>query len=244
MNAHVLMLSSSRHADEPYLAHAKPHIHAHLNTTKEVLFVPFAGVNVSYDDYTKKVADALPELTVIGLHTFSSPADAIAEAKAKNQGIMVGGGNTFHLLYTLYEQNLIPLIQHAVAHGVPYIGWSAGSNICGATIKTTNDMPIIAPPSFDALDFISCQLNPHYTDFAPAGFNGETRDQRLREFTTVNPTTPVLAIREGTALILSAGKLAYMDATQNQLDGVIFLANDKHEINTDSDLTQFIDYCR
>lgn len=240
MTAHVLMLSSSRKNDEPYLAHAQPFIYEHLKGIKDVLFIPFAGVTISYDEYTQRVAEGLPTLNVTGLHQVSSPREAVENAIANNQAIMVGGGNTFHLLYTLYELDLIEPLKSAIADGLAYVGWSAGSNICGMTIRTTNDMPIIPPPSFDALDVLSCQLNPHYTDYSAPGHNGETRDQRLAEFTTVSPTTPVLAIREGTALKLTDNKLTLL----GDLGGFVFLADEKHPINEGDDLTQFVDYCR
>jgi len=134
-------------------------------------------------------------------------------------------------------------MKHAIADGTPYVGWSAGSNICGQSIKTTNDMPIIEPPSFDALDIVPFQLNPHYTDYQPPGHNGETRDQRLAEFTTLNPTTPVVAIREGTALKLSGGTLTLEDGRshkKDEHDGFIFLDDEKKPLNAGADLTHLI----
>jgi len=195
----ILMLSSSRVNNCDYLQDAKPSIIAHLGAISSAVFVPYAGISVSYDDYTQQVQDALPELAITGLHTCADPIKAILEAPA----ILVGGGNTFHLLHQLQQLKLIDAVRQAVIkHNAPYIGWSAGSNICGATIRTTNDMPIIEPASFDALNFVPCQLNPHYTDEHPAGFHGETRDQRLTEFVTLNQSTPVIGIREGSALLL------------------------------------------
>ncbi|MBT0587633.1 dipeptidase PepE [Alteromonas oceanisediminis] len=229
---HILMLSSSRAADEPYLEHAKPMIAEHLGDIVDVVFIPYAGVTMMLDEYTEKVQQALPSLNVKGLHEYADPKSAISNAKA----VLVGGGNTFHLLYQLYAFELITLIQQRVNTGMPYIGWSAGSNICGETIRTTNDMPIIEPPSFNALHFLAAQINPHYTDYQPPGHNGETRDQRLAEFTQLNPKTPVLAIREGTALLLSGDNLSL----KGQLGGFVFLGSDKHPIAAGDDLKQYL----
>lgn len=237
MTAHVLMLSSSRQGDEAYLEHARALIFAHLGDVRDLLFVPYAAVTQSYDEYVSAVANALPECNVVGLHTVDDPVTAINHAKKNGQAIVVGGGNTFHLLSTLYANALIVPIKHAIADCTPYIGWSAGSNICGQSIRTTNDMPIIEPPSFDALDIVPFQLNPHYTDYQPPGHNGETRDQRLAEFTALNPTTPVVAIREGTALLLSENQLKLV----GEKDGFIFLDNEKTPINSGDDLTYLLD---
>ncbi len=236
MTAHVLMLSSSRQGDEAYLEHAKALIFAHLGDIRDLLFVPFAAVTQSYDAYVSAVASALPECNVTGLHTLEDPVAAINHAKQNNQAIVVGGGNTFHLLATLYANALIVPLKHAIADSAPYIGWSAGSNICGASIRTTNDMPIIEPPSFDALDIVPFQINPHYTDYQPPGHNGETRDQRLAEFTALNPTTEVVAIREGTALTLTNNTLSLV----GDKDGFIFLGDQKTPIKSGDDLTQLL----
>jgi dipeptidase E len=245
MTAHVLMLSSSRQGSEPYLEHARALIFAHLGDIRDLLFVPYAAVTQSYDAYVDAVANALPECKVTGLHSVDDPVAAINNAKQNGQAIVVGGGNTFHLLSTLYANALIVPMKHAIADGTPYIGWSAGSNICGQSIRTTNDMPIIEPPSFDALDIVPFQINPHYTDYQPPGHNGETRDQRLAEFTALNPTTPVVAIREGTALKLSEATLTFEDGRENKADsehdGFIFLGNEKTPINAGDSLSQLLD---
>jgi len=237
MTAHVLMLSSSRQGNEPYLEHASAHILAHLGDVRDIIFIPYAAVTKSYDAYVDAVANALPQCNVIGLHTVDDPVAAIQSAKKNNQAIVVGGGNTFHLLYTLYNTALIVPIKHAIADGTPYIGWSAGSNICGMTISTTNDMPIIAPPSFEALGVVPFQLNPHYSDFHPPGHNGETRDQRLTEFTTLYPAMPVVGIREGTALRLSNNALTLL----GDKGGFIFLGKEKTAITPQQDLTELLD---
>jgi dipeptidase E len=236
MTAHVLMLSSSRQGDEAYLEHARSLILAHLGSIRDLLFIPYAAVTQSYDNYVSAVASALPECNVTGLHTFDNPIQAINNAKANNQAIVVGGGNTFHLMHTIYQQNLLVSLQHAISEGTPYIGWSAGSNICGQSIRTTNDMPIVEPKSFNALNVVPFQLNPHYSDYHPPGHNGETRDQRLAEFTVLNPSTPVVAIREGTALSLSHQKLTLV----GEKGGFIFLGDEKRPIAPNDDLTELL----
>lgn len=232
MTTNILMLSSSRAGDETYLNHARPHILAQLQGISELLFIPYAGVSISWDDYTAKVQQALPEINVVGIHTLASQVDAVKDAKA----IAVGGGNTFNLLATLYQQDLLDVIKSEVATGTRYIGWSAGSNICGQTIRTTNDMPIIAPASFDALGFVNAQLNPHYTDYQPPGHNGETRDDRLFEFTALNPTTPVIAIPEGTALKIENNSLTYV----GELTGYVFIGDEKTPLAPNTTLNQYL----
>lgn len=220
-NYQVLMLSSSRSGNGAYLATSKAKIYSHINNA-EAVFIPYAGVTVDYDAYTNMVATALPQLSISGIHTYSDPVEAVNQATA----ILVGGGNTFQLLSMLYANALIAPIQAKVQAGTPYVGWSAGSNICGATIKTTNDMPIAQPHSFNALEFLPFQLNPHYSDYHPPGFHGETRDQRLSEFTTLHPNTPVVALPEGTALLRSGMNLQY----QGEEHGYVFVGNEKRAI--------------
>ncbi|MDZ7904100.1 MAG: dipeptidase PepE [Rheinheimera sp.] len=168
----LLLLSSSRAHNSEYLAPGLTAINETLGNIRNVLFIPFAGVRVSYDDYLSMVQNALKPLgiTVQSIHQFDDPVCHVEQAQA----VMVGGGNTFALLAKLYQFNLIDAIKSKVANGMPYIGWSAGSNIAGLSIRTTNDMPIIEPPSFNALALLPVQLNPHYTDFVPEGFH-ETR---------------------------------------------------------------------
>ncbi|WP_235838543.1 dipeptidase PepE [Cognaticolwellia aestuarii] len=239
--ANLLLLSSSRVGDTKYLQHALPLIKAKLDGVTELLFIPYAGVTVNYDDYTAMVQSALIDsgITVKGIHQFDDPIDAINTANA----IAVGGGNTFHLLHQLYQNNLISAIQDKVAQGVPYIGWSAGSNVAGLSIRTTNDMPIIEPKSFDALQLVSFQLNPHYTDHNPPGHNGETREQRLAEFMVLNETTPIVAIVEGTGLDIKDNTMALVSGlsdTDKNADGFLFKGNNKSVISTDTNLDSLL----
>lgn len=228
----VLMLSSSRVGDEEYLQHAVPMINDHLGAIKELLFIPFAGVTMDWDAYTAKVQAALPHLNVLGIHQCESPYHALENTQA----IAVGGGNTFHLLNQLYQQDLLGTVQNQVRKGTHYIGWSAGSNICGNSIRTTNDMPIVQPPSFDALNFVPFQLNPHYTDYQPPAHNGETRAQRIEEFCELNPDMPVLGIREGSALLLNGQKLTLI----GKLDGVAFTQHQQIALQNGQDLSHYL----
>jgi dipeptidase E len=228
----VLMLSSSRVANEDYLQHAILMLNQHLSNIKELLFIPFAGVSVSWDDYTTKVQHALPDFQIIGIHQCSNAHQALDRAQA----ILVGGGNTFNLLNELYRQDLLGTLKNQVNKGTPYVGWSAGSNICGNSIRTTNDMPIVQPPSFDALNFVPFQLNPHYTDYQAPGHNGETRAQRIEEFCILNPDMPVIGIREGCALLLQGESLVL----KGELDGVVFKGVSQSVIHPNQDLSRYL----
>lgn len=237
-NAKLLLLSSSKAGDSAYLAPCVDAIAQHCGS-RRILFIPYAGVGMPYGDYTAKVQHALAPagIDVVGIETFDDPRQAVAEAQA----IMVGGGNTFHLLQQLYQHQLIAPIQDAVRNGTPYVGWSAGSNIAGLSIRTTNDMPIIEPPSFAALQLVPFQLNPHYSDYQPPGFHGETRDQRLGEFMAIAPQTPVLGIPEGTALQLENGRLTYQATAFSQNSpAYVFLDGNKQAISPGTDCSQWL----
>ena len=236
-NANLLLLSSSRVGDTKYLQHALAMIKAKLNGITELLFIPYAGVTVNYDDYTTMVQNALSDIgvKVTGIHQCENPIEAVNAAQA----IAVGGGNTFHLLHQLYQNGLIAPIQHKVAQGIPYIGWSAGSNVAGLSIRTTNDMPIIEPQSFDALQLVDFQLNPHYTDHNPPGHNGETRAQRLAEFMILNSDTAIVAIVEGTALDIKQNTMVLasgLSDTTVPATGFVFKGRKKSEMTTDDNL--------
>ncbi len=170
-----------------------------------MLFIPFAAVTFSYDEYLDKVVKGLDnnEVTITSIHQYKNKKEAITGTDA----IMVGGGNSFKLLNEVYENDILEIIQQQVESGTPYIGWSAGSNLACPTIKTTNDMPIVFPPSFNALNFVPFQINPHYIHGNPPGHNGETREQRLLEFLEVNPTISVVGLREGTILKIENNQL-------------------------------------
>ena len=163
-----------------------------------MLFVPFATVARTEDEYRDKVRKHFGPhgYEVESLHDAEDARGAVERADA----IAVGGGNTFKLLRGLYSTGVVELIRERVLGGTPYVGWSAGSNVACPTIRTTNDMPIVEPPTFAALNLVPFQINPHYTDFHPPGHMGETRDERLKEFTHANPGVRVIGIREGTIL--------------------------------------------
>ena len=165
---------------------------------RRVLFVPFAAVMRPEDEYRDKVRKHFGPhgYEVESLHEAPDARAAVARADA----IAVGGGNTFKLLRGLYETGVVELVRERVGAGLPYVGWSAGSNVACPTIRTTNDMPIVEPPSFEALGLVPFQINPHYTDYHPPGHMGETRDERLAEFVHANPGVRVIGIREGTML--------------------------------------------
>jgi dipeptidase E len=165
---------------------------------RRVLFVPFAAVTRTEDEYAAQVRRLFGPLgyEVESLHEASDKRAAAESADA----FAVGGGNTFKLLRGLYESGVLETIRARVEAGTPYVGWSAGSNVACPTLKTTNDMPIVEPPSFEALGLVPFQINPHYTDFHPPGHMGETRDERLNEFVLMNPGVRVIGIREGTIL--------------------------------------------
>lgn len=201
----LLLISNSTNAGEPYLEYPKEHIRSFLKGIDEVMFVPYAAVTFSYDDYLTKVQARFAELgiRVRSVHREADPAAALALAK----GIVVGGGNTFHLLRKMQEQGLINVIRERVPRGVPYVGWSAGSNVACPTICTTNDMPIVEPASFIAAGLVPFQINPHYLDAHPDGHAGETREQRIEEYIAANRDTTVVGLREGCILHLEKGAL-------------------------------------
>ena len=187
----LLLLSNSRNPGGDYLGHALDAFAVLLSGRTSAWFVPFAGVTVPWDDFTAVVASALAPLgvRVTGAHTQPEPgADDV---------ILVGGGNTFHLLRECRTRGLLDVMRHRVRGGAPYAGWSAGANLTCPTIRTTNDMPIVDPGGFDALDLLAFQINPHFTSAVPPGHQGETREQRLTEFVTANPDVPVLGVPEG-----------------------------------------------
>ncbi|MCC6929412.1 MAG: dipeptidase PepE [Gemmatimonadaceae bacterium] len=187
----LLLLSNSRNTGAPYLAHALDAIAEIVGERRRIFFVPFAGVTVSWDDYANNVRSALEPLR---LDIRSAHEGAVLE---ECEVVMVGGGNTFHLLKECRDAGLLPRIQRQVRAGAPYIGWSAGSNLACPTIRTTNDMPIVDPRGFDALGFLDFQVNPHFTNELPAGHQGETRAQRLAEFLVANSAVHVLGVPEG-----------------------------------------------
>lgn len=214
-NKNILAFSSSRTGNGGYLEKARPVIQQLLgDKALTIAFIPFASVSNDYEQYGRMVATALEELPY---HIkVVQPGDA-KETIQNADVIMTGGGNSFKLLHDIYAYQLLNIMRDKINNGTPYIGWSAGANITGPGIGTTNDMPIIMPESFTALHCIPVQINPHYNNYKPEGHNGETRDQRLEEFVLLNPGLPVVALPEGCYLQLKDNMLQYFGDTEGYL---------------------------
>lgn len=212
MNEHpgrLLLLSNSRNFGGGYLDHAEEWIRAFLGEHgRRAVFIPYAGVTLSWDDYAATVAERFGRFNVhvTSVHKVKQAVKEIEGADA----IIVGGGNTFHLLKQLYDNGTLWAIRERVLAGVPYIGWSAGSNVACPTIRTTNDMPVVEPSRLDAMRLVSFQVNPHYTEEVLPNHGGETRMQRIAEFTKVNPGVVVIGLREGSALRVVHGVITLL----------------------------------
>jgi dipeptidase E len=193
-------------AGEPYLEYPKNSIKEFLGSTKiTALFIPYAGVSLSWDDYEAKVKHRFNEVghDIVSIHRFDDPVKAVNDAEA----IVVGGGNTWNLLRNIHDNKLTEPIRNKVRNGTKYIGWSAGSNLACPTIKTTNDMPIIDPIGFDALNLIPFQINPHYLDKNPDGHGGETREDRINEFMVINKDIYIAGLREGCMFVVNGNTM-------------------------------------
>ncbi len=213
----IILASTSTLFGEEYLAYLKPVILALFREVPEIVFIPYARPGgISHDEYTGKATEAFKELgiAVKGLHTFADPLLALEEAR----GFFTGGGNTFLLVKQLHEQKLMLPLKQAVEKGTPYLGASAGSNIGGINMQTTNDMPIVYPPDFSTMGLVPFNLNPHYLDPDPdSRHNGETRETRIKEFHTQN-TIPVVGLREGSWISVKGDKIT----TEGRFDSRIF----------------------
>ena len=201
----IIASTSTLHGGD-YLEYILPELKLHFKNCKTILFIPFARPGgISHQDYTEKVKSAFAKinLEVKGLHEFENPVEGINQA----EGIFTGGGNTFLLVSQLYKFNVMTVLADAVKNGIPYLGTSAGSNITGLSMQTTNDMPIIYPPSFQTLGLIPFNLNPHYLDpDTNSTHMGETRETRIKEFHQFN-SIPVLGLREGSWLDVKGDKI-------------------------------------
>ncbi len=199
MSKKIILASTSTLYNGAYLDYLLPTLSSHFENCQTLLFIPYARPSgISHEDYTKKVGEAFAKIniTVKGLHEFENPTEAIQKAEA----IFTGGGNTFLLVSQLYKNNLMTTLKATIEAGTPYLGTSAGSNIGGMTMNTTNDMPIVLPQSFTTLGLMSFNLNPHYLDPIEGSTHmGETRETRINEFHTVS-AIPVLGLREGSWL--------------------------------------------
>jgi dipeptidase E len=202
----VIIASTSTVYNGAYLDYLLDEIKDLFSNCKTIVFIPYARPGgMSHDDYTSKVKTVFSTIgiQVAGLHEFDNPAEAISQA----EGIFTGGGNTFLLVTQLYENKVMSVLSEVVQKGTPYLGTSAGSNITGVSMQTTNDMPIIYPPSFATMGIIPFNLNPHYLDPQPDSTHmGETRETRIKEFHAFN-STAVLGLREGSWLRVKGNQI-------------------------------------
>jgi dipeptidase E len=192
----IILASTSTLFGGNYLEYLKEELIGLYKGVDEIIFIPFARPGgISHEDYTEKAKSFFETINikVRGLHEFDDKTEALDLAK----GFFTGGGNTFLLVKTLHEENLMSVLKKNIEAGKPYLGCSAGSNIGGQNMKTTNDMPIVYPPSFDCMGLVPFNINPHYLDPNPElKHNGETRETRIKEFLTQNEIK-VLGLREG-----------------------------------------------
>lgn len=218
----ILIASTSTLANENYLEYLLPELQLHFQNCNTILFIPYARPSgISHEEYTTMVRLAFAKINkkVIGIHEFEDAALAVKNA----EGIFTGGGSTFVLVSQLYKNNVMEILSETIKNGTPYLGTSAGSNICGLTMQTSNDMPIVYPPSFKTLGLIPFNLNPHYLDpDITSTHMGETRETRIKEFHAYN-SVPVLGLREGSWLdvkgdsITLKGNLTARLFRQNQI---------------------------
>ena len=235
-NMRLLLISNSTNAGESYLEHPLEQIKSFLGTAAvNAIFVPYAGVTISFDDYTRRVRERFREIghDITSVHELANPVEAIENAPA----IIVGGGNTFQLIKMMHDHGLTGAIRNKVLQGTPFIGWSAGSNIACPSIRTTNDMPIVYPPSFEALGLLPIQLNPHYVDPEPGGPHmGETREQRIAEFHQLNHEV-VVGIREGAMLWVEGRHMSL----RGRHGGVLFRRGSRPDLAPGADLSYLLD---
>ncbi len=232
----ILLVSTSTIYGSDYLSYLLLGLKSFFNTIDTILFISYARPSgISYQEYTKTVQNAFKkiDINIIGIHEFENPKEAIKNAKA----LFVGGGNTFELVNQLYKKDILVDIQKAVINGTKYLGTSAGTNICGPTMKTTNDMPIVYPKSFDTLNLVPFNINPHYLDPNPnSTHKGETRETRIKEFHKFNDT-PVIGLREGSWIEVK--NTTY--TLKGKLTARLFLKNKKPiEITSQSVLNIFL----
>ena len=229
----ILIASTSTLANENYLEYLLPELQLHFQNCNTILFIPYARPGgISHEEYTAMVSLAFAKINkkVIGIHEFEDAPQAIKNA----EGIFTGGGSTFVLVSQLYKNNSMEILADVVKNGTPYLGTSAGSNICGLTMQTTNDMPIVYPPSFKTLGLIPFNLNPHYLDpETNSEHMGETRETRIKEFHAYN-SLPVLGLREGSWLDVKGDKITL----KGNLTARLFKQNNSpEELETGSDLS-------
>ncbi|PKA82295.1 dipeptidase E [Ulvibacter sp. MAR_2010_11] len=230
----LIIASTSTVFGGNYLDYLLDEIAQLFSETEEVLFIPYARPGgISHDDYTQKASEAFAKIgkKLVGIHTYPTTEAALKDAK----GVFTGGGNTFLLVSQLYNFKLMQPLREAIFNGLPYLGTSAGSNISGVTMQTTNDMPIVYPPSFKTLGVIPFNLNPHYLDpDTTSKHMGETRETRIKEYHTQN-SVPVIGLREGSWLRVRKEEIIL----QGNLSARVFEPNDEpFEVESGTDLAK------
>jgi dipeptidase E len=229
----IIIASTSTLHGGDYLEYLLPELKNHFKDCKTVLFIPYSRPSgISHEDYTAKVSQAFAKINIDikGIHEYIDAATAIKDA----EGIFTGGGNTFLLVYQLYKNDIMNILAETVKIGTPYLGTSAGSNICGLSMQNTNDMPIIYPASFQTLGLIPFNINAHYLDpDTQSQHMGETREIRIKEFHVFN-SIPVLGLREGSWLEVKGEKTTL----RGPLTARLFKQNQMAiELETGSDLS-------
>lgn len=229
----LIIASTSTLHGGSYLDYLLPTLAHFFQDCSSVLFIPYARPGgITHDEYTDKVRSAFASIgkEVSGLHEFENPQQAIQAAQA----IFTGGGNTFLLVAQLYKFDVMTVLSEQIKAGTPYLGTSAGSNITGLTMQTTNDMPIVYPPSFQTLGLIPFNLNPHYLDpDLQSKHMGETRETRIKEFHSFN-SVPVLGLREGSWLEVLGDAITL----RGNLSARLFRAGQEpEELTPESDLS-------
>ena len=232
MKSLIIASSSTLHGGE-YLNYLLPELKKLFNNCSCIIFIPYARPKgISHEEYTQKAAQIFAKINIKikGIHEFEDPIEAIKNA----EGFFTGGGNTFLLVLQLYQNNIMTVLAEAVKKGRPYLGTSAGSNICGLTMQTTNDMPIVYPPCFQTMGIIPFNINPHFIDIdLNSKHMGESRETRINEFHEYN-NLPVLGLREGSWLEVKGEKVTL----KGSLPARLFKKNKAPvELETESDLS-------
>lgn len=228
----IILASTSTLFGGEYLEYLTEEIVQLFEGIDEIIFIPFARPGgISHDEYTQKARSFFDKINikVKGLHEFDEKAEALNNAK----GFFTGGGNTFLLVKTLHEENLMSVLKSNIESGKPYLGCSAGSNIGGQNMKTTNDMPIVYPPSFECMGLVPFNINPHYLDPSPElKHNGETRETRIKEFLTQNDVK-VVGLREGNWIRRKADRITVEGA---ELTRIFEKDKEPYEIESGTEL--------
>jgi dipeptidase E len=218
----LIVASTSTIYGSGYLEYLLPTLKLFFADIKTITFIPYARPSgISYDEYTKIAKDAFAKINidVVGIHEFENHKEAVLKAEA----IFTGGGNTFELVNQLYKNDVLSTLKTVLENGTPYLGTSAGSNICGVNMMNTNDMPIVYPPSFTTLGCIPFNINAHYLDpVVGSTHKGETRETRIKEFHVFNNIN-VLGLREGSWLEVKGDEIIL----KGDLTARLFRQNEK-----------------